>query len=44
MRSSLGSSMAEGCLLRLPMYFDLSTDEVARICGVIVSFYGAAQC
>ena len=30
------------CLLRLPFYFDLTPDEVARICDLIVRFYGAA--
>lgn len=32
------------CLLRMPFYFDLSIDEVDRICDLVLRFYGAAQC
>ena len=27
------------CLLRLPMYFELSKEDQARICDVILDFY-----
>ena len=30
-------------LLRLPFFFDLSENDVARVCDLIVRFYGAAQ-
>lgn len=30
-------------LLRLPFFLDLSEDDVARVCGLIARFYGAAQ-
>jgi dTDP-4-amino-4,6-dideoxygalactose transaminase len=38
-RELVYSDMYTDCLLRLPMYYELETDVVEKICGLITKFY-----